>query len=469
MAGLRCRRGCVRRRRSRTSGGSRNASGSRDCARHARRGAGRWSSLSGEPGIGKTRLAAHTALEAHSAGCTICWGAAAEDLGAPYGPGSRRCPTTSSTLRKRCSRAHVDATAASSRAWSRGHWPVGSRGVPAPQHADSETERFLLFEAVAGSPADRRWLHRPVVLVLDDLQWADRQSSRSLLKHVAVSTADPRCWSWPSIGSPTSNGAIRSPTWLRTCAAWRASSARMLRGLETDEVAEVCGRGRGQSWKRRGCGPATGRPETEGNPFFVAELLRHLSESGAIAQRRFDGPGGRCDRRSRTWACQVACAKSSHAGWRDSASDGADPHRAAVVGRTFDVELLDLLVKGDEDDLLDALAGGAQASSLVESPSASGRFSFAHALISHALYDALGRGPAWPTSPAVAEALEQLSSRSRASGWWRGSWRTPPVPRPARPWSCPTTGARRATKGGRWITCSRPPSGRSVPARSQRR
>ena len=81
---------------------------------------------------------------------------------------------------------------------------------------------------------------------------------------------------------------------------------------------------------------------------------------------------------------------------------------AAVVGRTFDVELLDLLVDGDEDELLDALEGALKASVLVESPQRVGRFRFAHALIKHALYDAIGAARRGRLHRRVAEALEQL-------------------------------------------------------------
>ena len=42
--------------------------------------------ISGEAGIGKTRLASHAAITAHGEGATVLWGAASENLGAPYGP-----------------------------------------------------------------------------------------------------------------------------------------------------------------------------------------------------------------------------------------------------------------------------------------------------------------------------------------------------------------------------------------------
>ena len=134
---------------------------------------------------------------------------------------------------------------------------------------------------------------------------------------------------------------------------------------------------------------------------------------------------------------------------------------AAVIGRTFDVELLDLLVEGTEDDLLDALEEALKASVLVESADRVGRFRFAHALINRALYDGLGATRRARVHRRVAEALEQLASTERGerlvaelledtAGSAGGSavvlsyhWR------------------KAGDSRERWTTCSRPPNGRS--------
>jgi predicted ATPase len=52
----------------------------------AREGSRRVAFLSGEPGIGKTRLATHLAVEAHGDGTTVLFGRCDEELGLPYGP-----------------------------------------------------------------------------------------------------------------------------------------------------------------------------------------------------------------------------------------------------------------------------------------------------------------------------------------------------------------------------------------------
>ena len=100
----------------------------------------------------------------------------------------------------------------------------------------------------------------------------------------------------------------------------------------------------------------------------------------------------------RTWACPRACVLWSAAGSSGWASVRTDPDHRGGCGRTFDVELLGLLVEDDEEELLDALDRGLQASLLVESPARVGRFNFAHALINHALCDAVGGHAARPAS-----------------------------------------------------------------------
>src|SRR5205085_4919551 len=67
----------------------------RDQVEHARtsaqNGSRRVVLLSGEPGIGKTRLAAHAAVVAHGDGFAVVWGSCSEDLAVPYEPWIGAC------------------------------------------------------------------------------------------------------------------------------------------------------------------------------------------------------------------------------------------------------------------------------------------------------------------------------------------------------------------------------------------
>ncbi|MCA1844983.1 MAG: adenylate/guanylate cyclase domain-containing protein, partial [Actinobacteria bacterium] len=135
--------------------------------------------LGGEPGIGKTRLAAEFAAKVVPADRSmVLAGRSDEDLAVPYQPFAEAL------------RHYVSTTAADLRL---GGHPgelvrlvpeVAERqpGLPEPVRADPETERYRLFEAVAG------WLaavsaDAPVLLVLDDLHWAAKPTIM-LLRHV---------------------------------------------------------------------------------------------------------------------------------------------------------------------------------------------------------------------------------------------------------------------------------------------
>ena len=81
---------------------------------------------------------------------------------------------------------HVERQGASSLRLARNLGSRASQTSPAPQSSDPETERYLLFNAVAGLLAEVAETV-PLCVVLDDLHWADAQSL-ALLKHVLAAT-----------------------------------------------------------------------------------------------------------------------------------------------------------------------------------------------------------------------------------------------------------------------------------------
>jgi len=383
----------------------------RASSQEARDGRRRMVFLSGEPGVGKTRLAAQTALENHNAGFTVCWGAAAEDMGAPYGPWIQALSHYVEHAPEEVLGAHVERHGGELTRLLRDSLAKRVTGVPEPQQADSETERYLLFEAVAGllqAACD----HGPVLLVLDDLHWADGETL-SLLKHVAAGTPDSALLMLGTYRESDLDRGHPLGDALADLHRLDGVEHRALEGLGVDEVAELAAAETGLEMDAAGLELAgeIGQ-ETDGNPFFVAEILRHLTESGAISE----GPGGRWELRSSIAKLglphslrEVVCRRVERLGER--------PEQiltiAAVAGRTFDIELLGLVVEGDEEELLDALDRALQTSLLVESPARVGRFSFAHTLINHALYETVGATRRGRLHRRVAEALEQLCSEEQ--------------------------------------------------------
>jgi predicted ATPase len=143
--------------------------------------------VAGEPGIGKTRLATEAALAAHAAGAVILLGTCDEDVNLPYQPFVE-------ALRHYVTHA-TDAVLAAHVREHKGELvrlaPELAKRVsdlPAPQVAEADTERYLLFEAVTGllSEASKQ---QPIVLLLDDLHWAGAPELL-LLKHM-LKTAMP--------------------------------------------------------------------------------------------------------------------------------------------------------------------------------------------------------------------------------------------------------------------------------------
>src|SRR4029077_6040534 len=147
--------------------------------------------------------------------------------------------------------------------------------------------------------------------------------------------------------------------------------------------------------------------ETDGNPFFVGEILRHLSETGAVYQ---DATG--------RW---VAADDRERLALPDSVREvigarvgrlGANAERvlslAAVIGRDFDLDLLARATSFSQDELLDVLDAAAAAALVRELADTPGHYNFAHALIQHTLYEDLGLTRRARTHRQVAEALEDL-------------------------------------------------------------
>jgi class 3 adenylate cyclase len=361
--------------------------------------------LSGEPGIGKTRLASYAALAANADGFALCWGSCSEDLAAPYEPWIAVCSHIVAHAPEEVLAGYVVELGGEIGRLA-GNLSRRVPAAPSPQASDSETERFLLFKAVgellravAGSV--------PLCVVLDDFHWADGQSV-ALLKHVARTVE---------------HGMVQIVVTYRDSditkdhplSAALADLRRIdgieriaLTGLDAAGVAELIGAAAGHALDADGLALAGALAiETGGNPFFVAEILRSLTESGAIT---YDETAGR-------WSVDLAAVTSLPESVREVIEHridriGEDCREAltvaAVVGRSFDVRLLTELVPMPESRLLDQLEAATSATLLRESTDEVGRFTFEHALINHTLYQGLGGTRRARLHHRVAIALETL-------------------------------------------------------------
>lgn len=129
------------------------------------------------------------------------------------------------------------------------------------------------------------------------------------------------------------------------------------------------------------------RQDTEGNPFFMREILRHLVQSGTLYKRgeRWTYSGD-VDRLGIPPSVREVISRRV---LRLSDGVGRVLSLAAVIGREFDLAVLSRVAEASEERLLDAMEEAAGAALVAELPSRPGRFTFAHALIRHTLYEEL--------------------------------------------------------------------------------
>ena len=333
--------------------------------------------LSGEPGIGKTRLAAETAQRAHREGALVLVGRCDEGLGVPFQPFAEALSwycehTPAPSLGK-----HAEDLVRLSDHVAR--WTPDARQ---PLRDDPETEQLRLFDAVLSWLTDCASA-QPVLLVLDDLHWATRPTLQ-MLRHILSYGSDVRLL---VIGTYRDTDVDRAhPLTPILAELWRRPGVERLAidGLDHTETVELLERvGERAADDDTVALAAALLTETEGNPFFIGEVLRNLVESGGLVRR--DG----------TWTSPLSISDLGiPEGIRDVLRARLDRlgsptaevlQCAAVVGREFDVEVVTNAADADERLVLDSVEA-ALSSRLIEE-AGTDRFRFSHALVRQTLYD----------------------------------------------------------------------------------
>ena len=354
--------------------------------------------LAGDAGIGKTTLTAELARRVHDAGAIVLAGRSPRETVVPYQPfleALRHWALNAALTDLRASTREYGSELARLIPELRRRAPE----LPPPPQDEPETERYRLFEAVVGLLTE---LSRsaPVLLVLDDLQWADRPSLL-LLRHLARATNPARLL---IIGAYRS--AERGDTFTSAMVELRRdrfASQLDIKGLSEPDTAALVR-------ARAGVGPARAfahalYEETEGNPFFVEEIIRHLIEAGvqvgsasASELQRFGLPEG---------VKQVIAFRLG----RLEAPTAELLRVAAVIGRDIDAALLERVVQLDEEEFLAALEEALGAGLVVESLEKPGDYRFSHALIRETLYESMSAPRRARIHKRVGEAIEAGQGR----------------------------------------------------------
>jgi tetratricopeptide (TPR) repeat protein len=370
----------------------------------AREGSPRVALIGGEAGVGKTRLSTNLAHAVHADGATVLYGRCDEDLGVPYQPWVQALGHLVKEAPQSVLDGHVERFRGD---LARLVPPLGERvaELPPPRESDPETERYLLYAAIAGL-LEQAGEHEPLLLILDDLHWADAPTL-SLLRHVVSAGSTMRVM---VLGTYRDSDLSREhPLTALLADLHREQGVERIKlsGLDSEDVLALMEAAAGHELDEDGRALAAEiTRETAGNPFFAGEVLRHLTESGAIVQEeggRWRVVGEVAELGLPQSVREVVGRRVERLGPEARTALSA----AAVIGRDFDLDLLLAVLELSEDRLLDLLDEAVAASLLKESAERTGRFTFTHGLVEHTLYEDLGRARRARLHKRVAMALEE--------------------------------------------------------------
>jgi len=355
--------------------------------------------LAGEPGIGKTRLTEELATIARQRATTVLVGRCWEGDGAPaFWPWVQ---ITRAYLQHGDPETLAANLGAGAPAIAQVIPEVRERlpHLPALSEIEPAQARFRFFDSFT-LLLKRMATTRPILLVLDDLHWADTPSLL-LLQFLARELTDTRVL---VVGTYRDTEVDRTHPLSEVLGALARESQRIaLAGLSVEEVAQLIAGATGTPFSASLS--HTVHAQTEGNPFFVSELLRLLEAEGRLTTPTAStGARGRVPQavrettRRRVARLSTPCQQVLTA--------------AAVIGREFGSELL-VKVVTDSDSLdraasLLALQDAMTARLIHAVEEERGRYRFVHALVRETLYEDLSLVDRVDLHRRVGEAVETL-------------------------------------------------------------
>ena len=365
-------------------------------------GQGALALIGGEPGVGKTRLSEELLADARERGMLTFAGHCYEEGTAPFTPFVeileqmvREIPAD--VLREALGDAAPDVV----RLVPEIHRVVDD--IPPPAELTPEQQRRVLFNAVLDL-FRRLGARQPVVLLLDDLHWAD-EATLGLLQHLAPHLAGIRLLVLGTYRDVELD--VGKPFEKAMAALVRQKQAERLRlrRLPQEAVAELLTALGGS--QPPGALVQVVFHETEGNPFFVGEVFQHLSEEGKL----FDEAGD--------WQTDVNVDELDVPegvrlviGRRLERLSEATPKlltAAAVVGRRLDLKLVEALSDLDSDGFLEAIEESETAKLIVsEREGRETSCVFTHELIRSTLLGALSLPRRQRLHARVAQTMERV-------------------------------------------------------------
>ena len=363
-------------------------------------GRGRLVLLMGEPGIGKTRMADELTTYARLRGAQVLVGRCYEGEGAPaYWPWVQ---VIRSYVHDRDAEALASVMGPGAADIAQIVSEVRERvpSLPEPPTLDAEQARFRLFDSIATflKNASRA---QPLVVVLDDLHWSDKPSLL-LLQFLAREMRTSRLLILGTYRDVELRRQHPLAQTLADLAREHVSQRVVLRGLTEQDVARFIE-------MTSGVAPAPDlvravHRETEGNPFFVSEIVRLLASEGKL-----EGAG------DRSWSISIPQSVREVVGRRlDQLSPGCNDllRIASVIGREFALGVAQSVSQLDGVAVTEAIDEAVAARVIVQTPRSLDRYSFTHALIRETLYEEIPTTRRVMVHRKVAEVLEVLHANA---------------------------------------------------------
>ncbi|WP_163645930.1 helix-turn-helix transcriptional regulator [Mycobacterium conspicuum] len=350
--------------------------------------------IGGEPGAGKTRLAAEVAATLAEHDVAVLVGSSTADADVPYAPFAEALDRL---LVASPAGSMADLLADAGPQLRRLTTQVDRHLPDAGAVADDGgTARRALFDALTGF-LRRLAADRPIALILDDLHWA-QLPTLAMLEQVLIGCADVRLLLVATFRTTEPDRSDELITRLAELHRFDGVRRLDLGGLDTEAIAEFVSQTQQLAPSSARTAAALLRDRTGGNPFFVTELCNDLELRG--------GPAGLAALSSQ----QTVPASIGDAIARRLSGLGLSVRKvieqAAVLGETFD---LPALIASSETDLTSTLAAvdAAEGLGLIRPVDDSdGEFSFVHALTREAVVAGMAASAQRIMHARAAEALE---------------------------------------------------------------